>query len=125
MNSYSHYAFGTVGEWLYRYLAGIDEAAGSVGFGTIEIRPRWAAPLDSVRVVYRSPRGTIVSAWRRLASGSVQLTVTIPPNTTGRVFVRSEYPEAVVARGARLESAGEGRAIFAIEAGTYRFVVPQ
>ncbi|HVO33930.1 MAG TPA: family 78 glycoside hydrolase catalytic domain, partial [Gemmatimonadales bacterium] len=104
MNSYSHYAFGAVGEWLYRYLAGIDEAPGSVGFSAVELRPRWPAGLDSVHAVYRSPRGTITSTWRRLKSGAVQVTVTIPPNTTGRLFLPSRPP---------LE----------IEAGTYRFAV--
>ena len=104
MNSYSHYAFGAVGEWLYRYLAGIDEAPESVAFGIVEIRPRWAAPLDSVRATYRSPRGTIASAWRRLKNGSIEVTVTIPANTTGRVYLPSRPPAA-------------------IEAGTYRFTV--
>ena len=104
MNSYSHYAFGAVGEWLYRYLAGIDEAPGSVGFAEIEIRPRWAAGLDSVRAVYRSPRGAIASAWRRLKNGSVEVTVTIPANTRGRVILPSRPPVP-------------------IEAGTYRFTV--
>jgi alpha-L-rhamnosidase len=103
MNSYSHYAFGAVGEWLYRYLAGIDEAPGSVGFGAIEIRPRWAAPFAAVRAVYRSPRGTIASAWRRLGNGAIEVTVTIPANTSGRVILPSG-PQA-------------------IEAGTYRFTV--
>jgi alpha-L-rhamnosidase len=103
MNSYSHYAFGAVGEWLYRYLAGIDEAPGSVGFGAIEIRPRWAAPLAAVRAVYRSPRGRIASAWRRLGNGAIEVTVTIPANTRGRVILPSG-PQA-------------------IEAGTYRFTV--
>ena len=105
MNSYAHYAFGAVGEWLYRYLAGIDVAPGSVGFGTMEIRPRWSASLASVRAVYRSPRGTIASAWRRLRNGAVEVTVTIPANTTGRVILPS---------GAKT-----------IAAGTYRFVVPR
>ncbi len=104
MNSYAHYAFGAVGEWLVRYLAGIDEAEGSVGYGSIAIRPRWSAPLTSVRAVYRSPRGAIVSAWRRLESGAVEVTVTIPANTTGRVIL-------------------PGQAAREIEAGTYRFVV--
>jgi alpha-L-rhamnosidase len=103
MNSYSHYAFGAVGEWLYRYLAGIDEAAGSVGFGVVEIRPRWDAGLDSARATYHSPRGPIASAWRRLKNGSIEVTVTIPANTRGRVVL----PSGPVA----------------IEAGTYRFVV--
>ena len=71
----------------------------------IEIRPRWggAAPLHAVRAVYRSPRGTIASAWRRLKDGAVEVTVTIPANTRGRVILPSG-PHA-------------------IEAGTYRFTV--
>jgi alpha-L-rhamnosidase len=124
MNSYSHYAFGTVGEWLYRYLAGIDEAPGTAGFARIEIRPRWATPLDSVRAVYHSPRGAIASAWRRRRDGSVEVTVTIPANTTARVVLPAAHPGAVSAPGARLKAARDGRAVFAIEAGTYRFVVP-
>ena len=103
MNSYAHYAFGAVGEWLYRYLAGIDEAPGSVGYGTIAIRPRWSAPLTSVRAVYHSPRGVIASAWRRLENGSIEVTVTIPANTAGRVYLRTGP--------------------VSVEAGTYRFVV--
>ncbi len=124
MNSYSHYAFGTVGEWLYGYLAGIAEDSGAVAFDRIEIRPRWTAPLDSVRAVYRSIRGPITSAWRRRADGSVAVTVTIPANTTGRVVLPTDRPAAVTADGATLVEARDGRAVYAIEAGTYHFLVP-
>ncbi len=101
MNSYAHYAFGAVGEWLYSYLGGIGEAQGSVGFSRVEIRPRWSATLDSARAMYRSPRGTIVSAWRRRPGGAVDVTVTIPANTSGRVILPAERrPEATGARSA-------------------------
>jgi len=124
-NSQSHYALGAVGEWLYRYLAGIDEAPGSVGFSRIEIRPRWPAPLDSLRAEYRSPRGAIVSTWRRLHGGSVEVTVEIPANTTGRVFLPAERPAAVQGNGAQREASEGQRAVFVIASGTYRFIVPQ
>ena len=123
MNSYSHYAFGAVGEWLYAYLAGIAEEPGSVGFSQIAIRPRWAAPLDSVRAVYRSVRGDIGSAWRRRPDGSIVVDVTIPANTTGRVYLPADRSPAAGAPGARFEGMRDGRAVFAVEAGTYRFVV--
>ena len=103
MNSYSHYAFGAVGEWLYRYLAGIDEESGSAGFSVVEIRPRWTAGLDSVRAVYRSPRGAITSAWRRLRNGTIEVNVTLPANTRGRVILPSGPRD--------------------IQAGAYRFIV--
>jgi alpha-L-rhamnosidase len=124
MNSYSHYAFGAVGEWLYGYLAGIGEEAGSVGFQRIEIRPRWSPSLDSVRAVYRSPRGAIASGWRRRPDGAIVVTVTLPANTAGRVILPAELEPAVAGRGATYQGLRDGRAVFAVEAGTYRFTVP-
>ncbi len=125
MNSYDHYAFGAVGQWLYGWLAGIAEAPGSAGFRRIVIRPRWGASLDSVRAVYRSVRGPITSAWRRRADGTVAVTVTIPANTTGTVVLPTPDPAAVRADGGRREPAPAGEAVFAIEAGTYHFLVPR
>ena len=123
MNSYSHYAFGAVGEWLYRYLGGIDEAPGAVGFDSIVIHPRWTGSLDSVRAVYRSVRGEIVSAWRRQANGAVVVSVTIPANTTAEVALPAVSAADVAARGARLEAVRDGRAVYAIASGSYRFIV--
>ena len=122
MNSYSHYAFGSVGEWLYRYLAGIDEQAGSVGFGRIEIRPRWTAALDSVRAVYRSPRGPIASGWRRERDGAITVTVNIPPGTTGRVSLPAAKV-SVAGRGTRFEGIQGAVVVFAVAPGTHRFTV--
>ena len=125
MNSYDHYAFGAVGEWLYGYLAGIAEDSDAVGFDRILLRPRWAAGLDSVHAVYRSVRGPIASAWRRRPDGAVAVTVTLPANTTGTVVLPTERPGAVTADGGRLVAADGGRAVYAIASGTYRFVVPR
>jgi alpha-L-rhamnosidase len=123
MNSYSHYAFGAVGEWLYRYLAGIDQAPDAVAFDHIVVRPGFPTALDSVGAAYRSMRGVITSAWRRNTDGTVTVTVTIPANASGRV----ELPH--VARpapppGARYLGVVDGRDGFAVGAGRYRFVLP-
>ncbi|MGH7531848.1 MAG: alpha-L-rhamnosidase C-terminal domain-containing protein, partial [Gemmatimonadales bacterium] len=87
MNSYSHYAFGAVGEWLFRYLAGIDEAPDAVAFDRIVIHPRWSAQLDSVRATYRSARGPITSGWVRQKDGSVVVSGRIPANTRATVML--------------------------------------
>jgi len=123
MNSYSHYAFGAVGEWLYRYLAGIDEDRDAVAFGAIAIRPRWTPGLDSVSATYRSVRGVIASAWRRRRDGSVVVAVTIPANTTAHVELPAAPSSVTAAPRTQLEGVRNGRAVYAIEAGTYRFVV--
>ncbi len=43
MNSYNHYAYGAVAEWLYRYAAGIDESAEDPGFHRIMLHPQFDA----------------------------------------------------------------------------------
>jgi alpha-L-rhamnosidase len=123
MNSYSHYAFGAVGEWLYRYLGGIDEAPDAVGFDRIAIRPRWDAALDSVRATYHSVRGTITSGWRRRRDGAVVVTITIPANTTGTVYLAAASESAVSVAGAHFQGMRDGQAEYTIEPGAYRFTV--
>jgi alpha-L-rhamnosidase len=122
MNSYSHYAFGAVGEWLYRDLAGIDQAPDGVGFDHVVIHPHWGAPLDSVRAVYRSVRGAIRSDWRKVAR-QVIVTVTLPANTTGVVELPVPASAHVTVDGARERPSADGVRRYAIDGGTWRFVV--
>ena len=123
MNSYSHYAFGAVGEWLYRYLGGIDESPSGIGYDHVVIQPRWNATLDSVRAVYHSVRGTITSAWRKQPNGAVVVSVTIPANTSGEVRLPAWSEKGVSAPGATFRGMQAGRAVFTITSGTYRFTV--
>lgn len=87
MNSYNHYAFGSVVEWLYREVAGIDTDPSSPGFERIVIRPRPDARLRHARAEYDSVRGKIVSEWTFDAAGAFALNVTIPANTTATVIL--------------------------------------
>ena len=50
MNSFNHYAYGAVGEWLYRYAAGIDEDARDPGFHHILFAPQFDATLGQAGV---------------------------------------------------------------------------
>jgi alpha-L-rhamnosidase len=88
MNSYNHYAYGVVGEWLYRYVAGIDTDADTsgAGFHAIRIQPRPNARLTHVHGEYDSVYGTIVSDWT-LREGTFTLSTTIPPNTHATVIL--------------------------------------
>ncbi len=123
MNSYSHYAFGAVGEWLYRDLAGIDEASDGVAFDRIVIRPRFPAALDSLRATYRSARGLITSAWRRERDGTMSVSVSIPANTAAVVELPHAVAAAAVPPGARFTGTAGGRDRYAIGSGSYHFTV--
>jgi alpha-L-rhamnosidase len=130
MNSFNHFAFGVVGEWLYRDVAGID--TDGPGFRRIVIRPRPAQGLTWARATYRSIRGPIESGWRR-DGGRLTLTVTLPANTTATIHVPAANPRAVTesgrsasnAPGLRYRGQAQGCAVFEAGSGTYRFVVAE
>ncbi|MGB2975133.1 MAG: family 78 glycoside hydrolase catalytic domain, partial [Phycisphaerae bacterium] len=84
MNSFCHYAFGAVGEWLFSTVAGIEAAA--PGFKRIVVRPRPGGGLEWTRAQYESVHGLVASAWKVEGKG-LAISVTIPANTTAEVHV--------------------------------------
>lgn len=79
MNSFNHYAYGAIGDWLYRAVAGIDTDPREPGYKHILLHPRPGPGLTHVRAALESPYGLIVSAWR-IENGRFDWDVTIPPN---------------------------------------------
>jgi alpha-L-rhamnosidase len=123
MNSFNHYSLGSVGEWLYRYVAGID--LGSPGYGRIIIRPRPGGGLKHARGDYDSVRGRISSSWK-IEGDRFTLEVLVPPNTTATVHV----PCADVSEGGRpvdeadgveFLRAGGGETVLSVGSGRYEF----
>ncbi|HET7016350.1 MAG TPA: family 78 glycoside hydrolase catalytic domain [Streptosporangiaceae bacterium] len=118
MNSFNHYALGSVGEWIYRFLLGIDQAPGTAGFCDLVLRPHPGGSVGSARGSYRSVRGPISVGWER-SGGQFTYRVELPPNVTATVRLPSgtscdvgsgahEFTEpepAHAARGRRSESA--------------------
>ena len=124
MNSYNHYAYGAVAEWIYRYAAGIDTLASDSGFHTILLHPNFDARLGHLKFSYESPYGPIDSSWN-VSGTDVAWTVIIPPNTTGRLPIASTNATgftidgAAVAVSSRLKSVGNG--VYELPAGSYSF----
>ena len=87
MNSFNHFAFGSVVGWIYRAVAGIDASSEAPGFKEIIIHPRLDARVTHVRGEFDSVYGKIVSDWTGTAKGPFTLKATIPPNTTARVYL--------------------------------------
>ncbi|MGQ9903476.1 MAG: alpha-L-rhamnosidase C-terminal domain-containing protein [Anaerolineae bacterium] len=80
MNSFNHYAYGAIGDWLYRVVAGIDTDPHEPGCKHILLRPQTGSGLTHARAALHSPYGLIVSAWR-IEDDRFAWDVTIPPNT--------------------------------------------
>ena len=131
MNSFSHYAIGSVGEWIYRVILGINPDPAGPGFERVIIRPRPGPGLSWVRGSYDSIRGRIAVAWRRDAEG-LALDIEVPPNVTATVHVPTATAERVTesgaapteTRGVRLLHNGGGEAVFSVGSGRYAFFAP-
>ena len=129
MNSYNHYAFGSVMAWVYRQVAGIDTTAQGPGYKEIEIHPRvpppgQASPITHARGEFDSVYGKIVSDWTGTAAGPFSLKVTIPPNTSARVVLPA-IPNARITEGGKTVTAqkdAEGYVV-RVGSGTYEFQV--
>jgi alpha-L-rhamnosidase len=83
MLSFNHYAYGAVGAWLYRTVAGLAPAA--PGYERIRFAPRPGGGLTWARARLRTPFGPVESSWRIDADERLALTVEVPPGATGVV----------------------------------------
>jgi alpha-L-rhamnosidase len=84
--SFNHYAFGAVGEWLYRYIAGIGLDEESPGYKHIILSPHPGDGLTEAQAAHQSPYGEIRSLWK-LSEGKMTYGITIPVNTTATVHL--------------------------------------
>lgn len=82
MNSLNHYAYGSIGDWMYGKLAGINPA--KPGYKEIRIQPMFIKGITSVDASFDSVYGVIRSAWR-CKDGKITVDVTIPANTTAEI----------------------------------------
>jgi alpha-L-rhamnosidase len=82
MNSFNHYAYGAIGDWMYRVVGGIDLAA--PGYKQISIKPAPDDRLSFARTSFESPYGVITSGWE-LKDNVMSVSVSIPANTTATI----------------------------------------
>ena len=130
MNSFNHYSLGSVGEWLFATVAGIDVNQEEPGGRRLVIAPRPGGGLEWVDGEWPSLYGPVRSSWS-LAKGTFRLWVSVPANTTasvtvpkGKGVVREGSRPATEAEGVRaLADTPDGRAAFAVGSGEYEFAV--
>jgi alpha-L-rhamnosidase len=84
MNSFNHYAFGAVGDWMYRTIGGIELDPAAPGGKRVRISPRPGAGLTYARTSLETSYGKVSSSWR-LGERDLVLAASVPPNTTGDV----------------------------------------
>jgi alpha-L-rhamnosidase len=124
MNSYNHYAFGSVVAWVYRSVAGIDTDIAAPGYHEIIVHPHLDARVTHARGEYHSVYGTIISDWTGTPAGPFSIKVTIPPNTTAKVSLPVIRNAHVLEDGHPVDAKQEaGSYVVRIGSGSYQFEV--
>ena len=127
MNSFNHYAYGAVGDWMFGNLGGIQ--ALEPGYRATRIAPLIGyGGLTSARATQRTAFGRLVSEWSKTAEGTT-LKVEIPANTTARVVLPSSKGATVLegsgsaatATGVRFLQYENDASVYAVESGVYVF----
>jgi len=121
MNSFNHYAYGAVADWIYRYAAGIDATPLDAGFHTIILHPVFDRRLGSLDLRYQSPYGEIHTNWS-VDGDKAHWTVTIPPNANGWLHLSEAEAANYTLNGKPLRMPA-GKKGYELAAGTYRFEV--
>ena len=136
MNSFNHYAYGAIGDWMYRVIGGINLDAAHPGYKHSVIAPQPGGGLTRALASIETSYGPLASSWQILR-GELELDVTVPPNTTATL----RLPAAVLAQvneGRRplpsdLKSAGihaarqdgeSGGVTLEVGSGAYHFTYP-
>ena len=131
MTSFNHYSLGSVGDWLYRVVAGLDPDPESPGFERVRIRPRPGGTLSRARATHNSIRGRFVSEWR-IDDERIELDVSVPANTEAEVWIPGTTIEELQesnlpvrdAEGVEVVGAREGAAVVRVGGGAYLFRGP-
>jgi alpha-L-rhamnosidase len=128
MNSYNHYAYGAVADWIYRYAAGIDAMPEDPGFHTVLLHPHFDTRLKNLAFEYETPYGTVKSSWKA-EGGTVRWQVTIPANSQAVLALDPGLQQSMKLEGVGLDASPmvarttgpRGANALRLEAGTYSF----
>ncbi|MBC5787947.1 family 78 glycoside hydrolase catalytic domain [Clostridium sp. NSJ-27] len=132
MNSFNHYSYGAVAEWMYGYMAGIMYDFDQPGFKHIVLQPTPDQLIGHVDCSYTSEYGTIVSNWD-YEDGQFIYDAVIPANTTATIYVPVEDGKSITVNGKAPEEVTtetdglvyvkteDGKAVFEAVSGSYQF----
>ncbi|MBB3110935.1 alpha-L-rhamnosidase [Paenibacillus phyllosphaerae] len=104
MNSFNHYAYGSIGDWLYRRVAGLDMDESAPAYKKIRIHPKLGIRgMSYAQASFESMYGEIHSGWR-VEGGQIEITVRIPANTQAEVRLHGASASEVRVNGQALDT---------------------
>jgi alpha-L-rhamnosidase len=127
MNSFNHYAYGAIGDWMYRVVAGIELDEAAPGYKHILIEPHPGGGLTNASTSVESMYGLVASGWE-IADRKITLKIEVPPNTTATVRVPKAKLEDVreggkpLAGRAEISKARQAGDAVVVEVGSGKYV---
>ena len=131
MNSFNHYSFGAVGQWMMAYSLGIQRDESHPGFKHFVLQPHHdpSGEMTWAKGHYDSMYGRISSAWA-VDNGKLTYTATVPANTTATLYLPTASADSVTEGGEpATETEGvqsvrytDGKAVYELGSGSYKFV---
>jgi alpha-L-rhamnosidase len=103
MNSFNHYSYGAIGDWMYRTVAGLQEA--TPGYKEIIIQPHPGGELTNVSADLKTYYGNISSHWK-IVNNKFQLDAEVPANTKATIFILAKNADDILESGNALAAAG-------------------
>ena len=130
MNSFNHYSYGAIGDWMYRQMVGLDTYEDGVGYQHSKVQPHIGGGFTHASASLDTYYGQLSSGWK-VQGDSIYLDVLIPANTYASVFIPTYDINLVTENGGPLKN-GNGISLVGqknnyyetkLGSGTYQFAI--
>ncbi|MDE3252191.1 MAG: family 78 glycoside hydrolase catalytic domain [Bacteroidota bacterium] len=128
MNSYNHYSYGAIGDWMYRVMVGLDTYEDGPGYLHSKIQPHLGGGFTQASGSLQTLYGTLACSWKTTEKG-LEMDVVIPANTRSTVFVPATATDTVTESGKSFsfngtqQNGAKGYRVAELGSGTYHFFV--
>jgi alpha-L-rhamnosidase len=130
MNSFNHYAFGAIGNWLYTKVAGLSIDPENPGYKKMIIKPYITNQWQYAKAELKSVYGKIISGWK-IKDNVILMNITIPVNTTAKIVFPTANEKSISLNGSlilddkNIKFVGfeKDSAVFEVGSGSYEFEI--
>ncbi len=130
MNSFNHYAYGAIGDWMYRKMVGLDTYEDGAGYKHIQVKPYIGGKFTHASASLQTYYGRLSNAWKKDSTG-ITMQVEIPANTRATIYIPGSDVNKITEHGSVLSSSKsfkirgqeEGYTVVETGSGKYAFVV--
>lgn len=130
MNSFNHYAYGAIGDWMYRVITGLDTYEDGVGYKHIKIKPHVGGGFTNAAATLQTYYGPVSSGWK-IVNDQLLVDIDIPANTKATVYIPAATSNDITEGNVALTSNGiiatgteAGYVVLELGSGDYHFATP-